>query len=209
MSWDELATLTAGQRNTCLFMLRSRMLGYALQGVAGCPACACQVEFSLDARNLCGAERMFPVEAQQTLSMGSIEVSFRPLNSLDMASVAHLGSVAEARERLIQNCVLAARDDERTLHSTDLPDDVIEALAERVAESDPQAEFLLSLDCPDCAHQWPMLFDIASFFWTEISAEARRLLREVHTLAGAYGWPEQDILSMSAARRQVYLEMAS
>ena len=34
-----------------------------------------------------------------------------------------------------------------------------------------------------------------------------RLLRQVHTLAMAYGWREIDILSMSALRRQVYLEM--
>jgi hypothetical protein len=209
MSWDELATLTVGQRNTCLFILRTRTLGSALQGVAACPACACRVEFSLDAGDLCKAERMSPVEAEQSFSMGSIEVLFRPLTSRDMASVAHLGSVATARARLIQNCVLTARDGEQHLRPTDLPEDVIAALAERVAEGDPQAEFLLSLDCPACAHQWPLLFDIASFFWKEISAEAKRLLREVHALARAYGWPEQDILSMSAARRQVYLGMLS
>jgi hypothetical protein len=36
----------------------------------------------------------------------------------------------------------------------------------------------------------------------------RRLLREVHTLALAYGWREADILNMSARRRRFYLEMA-
>jgi len=52
-----------------------------------------------------------------------------------------------------------------------------------------------------------MTFDIASFFWAEICVQAKRLLREVHTLARAYGWREMDILSMSPARRQFYLEM--
>jgi hypothetical protein len=46
-----------------------------------------------------------------------------------------------------------------------------------------------------------------TFFWSEISAEARRLLLEVHNLASAYGWSESDILSMSALRRRYYLEM--
>jgi hypothetical protein len=32
-------------------------------------------------------------------------------------------------------------------------------------------------------------------------------LREVHTLAWAYGWREADILAMSPARRQFYIEL--
>ena len=51
--------------------------------------------------------------------------------------------------------------------------------------------------------------DIASFFWSEIHSWAQRALREVATLARAYGWREADILSMSARRRQAYLEMIS
>jgi hypothetical protein len=33
------------------------------------------------------------------------------------------------------------------------------------------------------------------------------VLREVHILASAYGWREDDILAMSPARRRIYLEM--
>ena len=72
---------------------------------------------------------------------------------------------------------------------------------------DPLAAIDIPLDCLNCGHQWQPLFDIVSFFWTEIAAQARRLLREVHTLARYYGWREADILAMSAIRRQFYLEM--
>jgi hypothetical protein len=34
-------------------------------------------------------------------------------------------------------------------------------------------------------------------------------MRQVHTLALAYGWREIDILAMSSWRRQAYLEMLS
>jgi hypothetical protein len=54
-----------------------------------------------------------------------------------------------------------------------------------------------------------VLFDIVSFFWTELSAQAKRLLREVHTLARGYGWREADILAMSARRRQLYLDLVT
>ena len=36
-----------------------------------------------------------------------------------------------------------------------------------------------------------------------------RILREVHTLAAAYGWSEAEILALSPARRRVYLELAA
>jgi hypothetical protein len=46
-----------------------------------------------------------------------------------------------------------------------------------------------------------------TFFWKEIAAHAKRLLREVHILAAAYKWREADILAMNPNRRQYYLEM--
>jgi len=65
----------------------------------------------------------------------------------------------------------------------------------------------LDLACPSCGHLGQAIFDISAIFWAEISAQARRLLREIHLLASAYGWREADILAMSARRRQAYLEM--
>ena len=45
--------------------------------------------------------------------------------------------------------------------------------------------------------------------WAEISARAQHLLREVHLLASAYGWSEQQILELSPTRRASYLRMVS
>jgi hypothetical protein len=73
--------------------------------------------------------------------------------------------------------------------------------------ADPAAEISLRLTCPACAYEWELLFDIAEFFWTEISAQAQRLVREIDALARAYGWTEREILSLPAQRRQTYLEM--
>jgi hypothetical protein len=78
-----------------------------------------------------------------------------------------------------------------------------------MAEQDPLAEVLLDLHCPECGHQWQMVFDIVSYFWSELSVRARRLLYDVHALAQAYGWRESDILSMSDTRRQFYLGMVT
>ncbi|MBC7992234.1 MAG: phage baseplate protein, partial [Rhizobacter sp.] len=38
----------------------------------------------------------------------------------------------------------------------------------------------------------------------DLAAQAERVVDDVHTLAGAYGWNETEILAMSAARRALY-----
>jgi hypothetical protein len=78
-----------------------------------------------------------------------------------------------------------------------------------MSECDPQANILLDLTCPACQERWQLGFDIGLFIWDKIENQAHRLLREVHTLARAYAWSETDILALSAARRQFYLEMVS
>ena len=72
-------------------------------------------------------------------------------------------------------------------------------------EADPQAEIILVFSCPGCARRWEMLFDIAHFFWNEIAAEARRLLREIDALARAYGWTSARFsISRRAAGRAIW-----
>ena len=117
----------------------------------------------------------------------------------------------DARNLLVQRCVLQARSnrDGSDLAIETLPETLITALATHMDTCDPLATIDIPLECPACNHEWQIIFDIVSFFWTEIIALAKRLLREVHTLASLYGWREADILAMSSVRRQFYLEMVT
>jgi hypothetical protein len=90
-----------------------------------------------------------------------------------------------------------------------LPKAAITHLAEHIAAADPQADITLDLSCPACGHAWQVLFDIVAFLWSEITAQAQRLLLDVHQLARLYHWPESEILSMSSLRRQYYLNLVS
>src|SRR4030095_5569430 len=110
---------------------------------------------------------------------------------------------------LLEGCVLCARFEGHEIAVRSLPQSLLSAIVKRMAEVDPQAEVNFDLQCPACGNSWPILFDIESFFWTELNAWARRILQEVHLLASAYGWREIDILNLSPWRRQCYLEMAS
>ena len=76
-----------------------------------------------------------------------------------------------------------------------------------MALADPLGEIMLHFDCPACGTSFEESLDLSTFLWAEIEARAQRLLLEVHTLAVAYGWSEAEILSLNAARREIYLEM--
>jgi hypothetical protein len=205
-SWNELLSLSIGQRNARLLAVREQTFGTQFSGFATCVTCQEHLEFAFDAKD---AESSSEVDMTQQMNAGGYHLQFRLPNSADLAAIAGQQDVNVARSQLVQQCVLQARQDGTEVAVETLPETAISALAARMAESDLQAELQLDLTCPACAHHWQLIFDIVSFFWMEISAQAKLLLREVHTLACAYGWREADILSLSTARRQFYLEMVT
>lgn len=209
LTWDELVALSIGQRDARLLTLRELTSGPRLNGFIECPRCAERLEFDVPVADLrVAAEPGAEGEARELVT-DDLTLRFRLPNSRDLAAVLDCQDPAAARSLMVRRCVLQANRDGVPLASGELPADVIAGLARRMSECDPQAEVLLDLRCPTCDHAWQALFDIVAFFWAELAAQGKRLLREVHTLARAYGWREADVLGMSARRRRFYLEMAT
>src|SRR5919197_70002 len=214
---EALARLSVGERDARLLTLREWTFGRQLVGLVSCPGCGEQLEINLDAADLRvgpeagdGRDAAGAMSGPLRVTAGEYEVSFRLPNSSDLAAVAAgppAASVADAAARLLERCLVEARRGGGPVRAAELPPEVAEAIAGRMAEADPQAEVGLALDCPACGESWRAPLDIESFFWDEISAWARRVLGEVHVLASSYGWRESDILNMSAWRRQFYLDL--
>lgn len=201
---EELARLPAGRRDRVLFLLRKATFGDELPLIAACPSCGEQVEADVRVDDLLidGA----PI-AEAELVSGAHEVRFRLPNSIDLAAVAHEETTGGAAMLLLTACIVDARRDGDAIGVSELPDDVVTEVAERMAELDPQADVELAFGCPGCGSQWVVPFDIVSFFWAEIQYWAQRIVREVHALARAYAWSEREILRMSARRRHTYLDL--
>lgn len=193
VSSDSLASLTIGQRDARLLALREAMFGAELTGITDCPECGEKIELSFNCSDIRQQAEIEPA-AELAVQSNGREVRFRLPTSADLLAVS-------SSEQLLERCLL-----DRANHLTK---DVFPAVAEKMSSADPMADIYLALNCPNCAHKWEAAFDIVAFLWREISSAARRLLREVHTLASAYGWTEPEILSLSPARRRVYLEMAT
>ena len=203
----ELAALSIGQRDARLLGVRERAFGPQLSGFAECPECHARLEFDLRTTDINASSAGDQTDQVQQMRAEGYELSFRLPNSLDLAAIATCPDVPSARTLLIRRCVSQSRREGAPVDPQALPEAVIEALGAQIVARDPQAEVRLDLSCPACGHRWQLMLDVVAFLWGEISAEAKRLLRQVHTLAGFYGWREADILSMSAARRRFYLEL--
>jgi hypothetical protein len=205
-SGDALATLSIGRRDAELLRMRETLWGPMMTAVATCPACREKLDLSVDTREiLSGSAPTAPGEI--SVSVDDYSVTCRPPTTLDMVSAEAAESPLAARAVILSRCLLSAQQGALAVDSGQLPPEVVAGIAQSIAAADPLAEIQLKLHCSSCGHQWRALFDIVSFLWTEIEAWAWRMLGEVHTLARAYGWREQEILRLTPTRRRFYLEM--
>jgi hypothetical protein len=209
LSREELLALSVGQRDAHLLTVREYTFGSQFASFAECQGCQEALEFTLALADLrITPEKEFTDQLHQVTAEG-YELHFRLPNSLDLVTISSCREVSAARDMLVRRCVVMVNQNGVEVTVDVLPQTAITALASQMVERDPQAELQLDLCCPACGHRWSVVFDIVSFIWIEICVQARRLMREVHTLARAYGWREADILSMGTARRQSYLEMVT
>lgn len=209
LTWEELAALSIGQRDGYLLEAWERTFGARLKSYAECPQCAERLEFPLSAAELRTGAQPEAIEPVHGWTVDEYAIRFRLLNSYDLAAIVDCADSARAHDLLLRRCVLEAERAGQSIGVDALPPAIVGEIAERITVCDPLAEVLLDLECPACGQRWQTQFDIAAFFWSELTATAKRLLREVHALARAYGWREADILALSATRRQFYLDMVS
>jgi hypothetical protein len=75
--------------------------------------------------------------------------------------------------------------------------------AERaLASIGPLLDLEVPATCAECGASNEVRFDMASFLMEAMVRERRLVLREVHVLAGAYGWSLREILDMPRTLRR-------
>jgi len=203
---DDLAMLTVGQRDNELLALREQIFGSKLLGLLRCPNCNELLELALDVSNL----MLIPSkDASETicLNAGDHELYFRVPNSQDLIELQWDQDLSSARKALLKRCVLTAKRNGMRISTDGLPSEVINLIAARMAEADSQGDLQISVCCLSCNHFWQVLFDIVSFLWNEVHAWGQSTMREVHILASAYNWSEDQILAISPWRRRLYISM--
>ncbi|MEV3993817.1 hypothetical protein AB0J57_33545 [Streptomyces sp. NPDC049837] len=200
-----VADRTLGDLNALLLDLRESCFGTALLCATDCPRCEERLDVTVTTHELRALRPTDTARDRQptgTLHADGRQVAYRALTGGDLLAVDP--AAPDARRTLLARCVV----DTEPAAADGPGDEVLEAVAERLAALDPGADTAVPLTCPYCHHTWSAAFDLAGYLWTEVEAYARRLLHEVHLLARVYGWTEADVLGVSPARRQYYLEVA-
>jgi hypothetical protein len=196
---EAAARLPLGWRDARLLEWYGEVAGCRLEALTGCPQCGKSVELEFDiadVRRPCGAGE--PVTVQQD----GVSLTWRPPDSLDFCHAAEAAGEEAARRVLLERCLTVEGAGEE-----EPPPHLMTKLMELAAAADPQADVRLALTCPACVAEWEAPFDIGAFLWARIQSGALRVLSEVHELAAAYSWSEQEVLSLSPVRRAAYLQL--
>lgn len=202
-----LAEWSVGERDAALTALRACTFGPHVSCVT---ACSCgeplELEFALDdiAVKPSAAARPLTVEHE------GATIGFRLPTAGDLAALGRGAGGREPRRWLIERCITGVRTvegGERNVN--ELGAEALAAVDAAMATADPPADIELLLSCPACGSTRSTVFDIAGFLWEEIEQRAPRALREVATLAAAFGWSEDQIFALSPWRRARYLEIVT
>jgi hypothetical protein len=207
VSPGELARLTVGRRDILLLTLRQEIFGPQLASLVTCPGCDQCVELNFDSRQIIRQEKCVDSAGEFSIVIRNIQLRLRLPTAGDLAALPSELDIQSARRNLLESCVVEAHRGGKQLSLPEILADLPMEIEEHLALADPDAHMQFVIDCPACTLKWRAVFDIVSFFWTEIGVWGGRLLRDIHSLACAYGWSERDILGMHPLRRQSYLEL--
>jgi hypothetical protein len=181
------------RRDRALFDLRADLFGDTVDAVTACPLCGEALELQVALSALRPADVREAAGRWRTLRLGRQRIRWRPPDSADLLAVSVLATVPEVRAALLARCI-------------DADDPAVRERAAARLPAEP-TDVRVDLACPSCAARWQAPFDIAAFTWREVEAWALRTLADVHVIAGAYGWTEDEILRLSPGRRDAYVGM--
>ncbi|MXP65355.1 hypothetical protein E0493_18565 [Roseomonas sp. M0104] len=162
---------------------------------ADCDTCGAAYDLSLDLRAMPLREpgAAFPVASVET-SLGR--------RGFEAPNGGHEEALAEAagpdpRRRLLALCGLSPEAETEAHRFTEADCERIDAALEEIS---PELGEAVASTCPSCGGAAVARVDPFRFGYPA----PRGILREVHLLASAYGWSQEAILAMPAARRHDY-----
>jgi hypothetical protein len=203
---EDLVALSIGERDALLLELRRSTFGDGMPCYAKCHLCGEELEYALSAADVLASGPTDRPDAHELDTEHGV-LRFRLPNSYDLAALVSCRDETTARRALAERCITHVDGEAPSDVEAICTEPVLHALAENMARCERLGASTVGVRCPECGNTWELVLDVLAYFWQELCEDARRLLHEIHVLARNYGWAEPDILAMSTARRQAYLEM--
>jgi hypothetical protein len=233
---DALKQMSIGDRVSLMLHARRLVLGDRIRCTVGCTACgrAMSADLSVSALHMQKTQAVPPQEHYDVEAFG-FRLQVRPLTGADQdtlllaasahaeassavaakdvqggAPSAHQPDAHALKQSLARSCIVHAEPPIPSGSSgAPVPEPLLEAIGARLGEVDPLSDIVLALSCPECGHAFRASFPAESFVFRELAANVDQLERDVHWLAFNYHWGEQEILSLSTAKRKRYVELVN
>lgn len=189
--------LVIADRDEVLAVIYSTLYGNVIDSTVYCRWCSDPFDLSFSLRDfqvhIGEGEALLDVRGQSDGTYAlTDEVVFRLPTGNDELFI--LGLPSERKESaLLERCLLkgdAGKDHE-----------VLQQAMEQVA---PLLQGSLSSRCPSCGKEQSIHFDMQSFLLQRLLLEKKNVIREVHTIASAYGWTLREILDLPRQQRKTY-----
>ncbi len=193
-------SLSAGDRQFLVLQLEALIDTSPRWITACCAGCDELIQFQIVPGSLPmkAAGEGYP-ETNLMLSLG--EVSIRVPNGADEEFISiRVGDDGSGLHALLAR-LLSSQG--RSVPVKRLTDDDRETLDQVLDQMSPQAGLTASIECPHCHLGQQVAID--PYAW--ILRETGALDQHIHTLAFHYHWSERDILQLSRARRESYLQL--
>lgn len=206
---DQLAYLTQGKRDNLLLQVRQSTFGDRLQSFAQCPECGKVAEFPLSCERLCRCYNVI-MDISRVISdndEGRVSVRLSNGKGLERVELYQYKNKFEEKNVVYHKRVYKTNAGLAQSLAQPLPYEIDFTLNQSLANADPLPELIIAIDCPSCNCQWQAALDVISMLWKEIAMAATQVIQEVHELALAYGWREQDVLALTSMRRAAYLKL--
>lgn len=205
---EQVAELSVGEAEERMLALRRSAFGETFDALSRCPHCEELIELSFGSSDFPPTISRRSRSVTQRIDSRGCVIEFRAPTLSDLATVSAQLDAEAAEIALIELCVTSVTSGNgKAASARSLPRETIDEVGAALEKADPLSCTRVRLTCPACSHEWSSLFDVSAYLWMELESWAKGILGEVHLLAGAYGWSEADILSLSPRRRSEYLEM--
>jgi hypothetical protein len=196
---EAIAQDTLGARNRRLLALQAA-LGEPPPGAhLRCRQCGTDNEFAVPAADILACP-VPAASARVVIRSGSRRLTFRLPRMADLSEAAS-SEPGDALGLIVARCRIGGAPDDP------IPPAAVARLAARFEALDPAARILIDLACAECGAALRATVDLAEFAAAAVERLIDRLQREIHVIAGAYGWTESEILALPQSRRRRYVAM--
>jgi hypothetical protein len=182
--------------------------GPQVDAVTACQACGITLDVGLSLTGLRPDPADPPADPDPTraLELTGGTITVRPPTVRDLLAAA---ADPDPQGVLVRRCAQRSGPERQPVEVTDLGPGDLALVDEALEDLAGLGLITVSATCPGCGEPVAAMLDPAALLWQQVERAAPALLRDVATLAAAFGWPEREILALPAVRRRAYLQLVA